>query len=62
MVQFAEKAYEQLTTNGKVSTSMTLNVNGLKTLKSGDVVETIASVAAEIGVIVSGATHTYTIQ
>jgi hypothetical protein len=60
--KFAAKAYEQMTTVGKVTTSMTLNINGMATLGSGDIVTTIPSIAAEIGVTVSGEAHEYTIS
>ena len=62
LTAFANKAKEQLATNGKVTTSMNLDVDGMSELVTGDIVSSVPSISSNTGVVISGERFSYTIS
>ena len=60
--KFAQKAYEQKSTFGTVSATITLTVSGVSGFVAGEEIYTVPTISALIGVAVSGENHTYTIK
>ena len=58
--QFADAAYAQMLSGAEMKKSMNLNVTGMSTLNTGDVVKNVPTVSSTNGVVISGEAYEFT--